>query len=275
MDPIRINDTISLYPPLPQSSAVASSSPKLIILSTWIGASDRQILRFVSGYQNIFPSAKIYVVKIKRKEYIWTSYDKIRPSLQPLIEPLKGANPQDVLLATYSNGGLLKTTLLAETYLSSTGQSLAPHRMVLDSCPDRETVERFVHAIQFSLPQPFLLYYPLLALTYGIMYARTAWMYISSGEGVLERSARVVNDGRLMREGFPRCYIFSKTDRTIGWKDVVQHANDAERKGWKVNLEEFVGSGHVDHMRVDGERYWKLIQELWYSDFNKHTPSKL
>ena len=268
--PTRISPTITLYPPsstcLPTTT---SSSPRLIILTAWIDAPPKAISKFVSGYHNLFPHANIYVVKIKRKEFVWDSYATILPSLTPLVEVLKQTEPKHVLLATYSNGGLMKTALLAEGYLAETGKPLTPHRMLMDSCPDKEKTARIVHAAQFGFPRFFGIYYPLLAFAYGVMYIRTAWMTITGNENVLDRSARIVNDKEFVGEEVPRCYVYSKTDRTIDWRDLVEHVKKAEEKGLGVQVEEFQGSGHVEHMRVDELRYWRLVKTFWEEGGNE------
>lgn len=49
----------------------------------------------------------------------------------------------------------------------------------------------------------------------------------------------------------------------VAWRDVVDHAEDAEAKGWRVGRERYVDSGHVDHLRQDEERYWGAVRSLW------------
>ena len=61
-------------------------------------------------------------------------------------------------------------------------------------------------------------------------------------------------------------YIWSKGDELIEWRDIVEHAKEAERRGWEVRSEEFLESGHCDHLKVDGERYTRIVQEAWNAE---------
>lgn len=68
-----------------------------------------------------------------------------------------------------------------------------------------------------------------------------------------------LNDSSLISKECRRCYVYSKTDDLIPWKDVEGHADDAEERGWIVEKERFEGSEHVAHMRLDPQRYWKIV----------------
>ena len=49
----------------------------------------------------------------------------------------------------------------------------------------------------------------------------------------------------------------------MGWRDVEDHADDAEARGWVVRREEFGGSMHVAHARVDEGRYWGIVKAVF------------
>ena len=73
------------------------------------------------------------------------------------------------------------------------------------------------------------------------------------------------------RESWPsqcrrvRCYIYSDEDQTIRAKDVERHADEARATGWNVRMEKFHGSGHVQHLKLDPERYWDVVSDFWRS----------
>jgi len=64
-----------------------------------------------------------------------------------------------------------------------------------------------------------------------------------------------------------RAYIYSKEDELIDWRDVERHGEEAVERlgggGGRVRMERFEGSQHVAHLRKDGERYGRVIRELW------------
>jgi len=49
----------------------------------------------------------------------------------------------------------------------------------------------------------------------------------------------------------------------IPYKDVEKHGLEAREKGVEVRMERFEKSSHVGHARVEGERYWNAIEEVW------------
>ena len=53
----------------------------------------------------------------------------------------------------------------------------------------------------------------------------------------------------------------------MGWRDVENHADDAEAKGWAVMREEFEGSQHVAHVRVDEGQYWEIVKGAFGPSF--------
>jgi len=61
----------------------------------------------------------------------------------------------------------------------------------------------------------------------------------------------------------PRLYLYSTKDELIPYKDVEEHGLEAREKGVEVRMERFEKSSHVGHARVEGERYWNAIEEVW------------
>ena len=68
----------------------------------------------------------------------------------------------------------------------------------------------------------------------------------------------------------PRAYPFSKADKLIEWKTVLDHARDAETRGMPVFVELFEKSAHCAHIRAkeDAERYWGAVQKVWDTKLN-------
>ena len=49
----------------------------------------------------------------------------------------------------------------------------------------------------------------------------------------------------------------------IYWRDVEAHGTEAARRGVKTMLVRFKESGHCNHVKEDGELYWKAVREVW------------
>lgn len=54
--------------------------------------------------------------------------------------------------------------------------------------------------------------------------------------------------------------MYSRDDHLAPSSAVEAHAAEAKMKKIDVQLE---GSGHIGHMRKDGERYWHVVQKVW------------
>jgi hypothetical protein len=90
------------------------------------------------------------------------------------------------------------------------------------------------------------------------------WIYvhISGVTPILERNWKAMNDPMLVRPKAERCYIYAEQDELVAWRDIEEHAHEAEKEGWVVSTEKFERSGHVGHMRADPQRYWNTVARL-------------
>ena len=97
-------------------------------------------------------------------------------------------------------------------------------------------------------------------------------------EDMLARNYRVLNElsssgtGVLSRER-ARTYVYSAEDEMVEWRDVERHAAEARQARGEadttvpVRTERFHGSSHVAHVRLEPERYWRIVDETWRAAF--------
>lgn len=174
--------------------------------------------------------------------------------------------------------------------------------VVMDSCPGRSDFFNGVQvALSFIPPTQPLKRLMAMPIAYAIVAGIVGMHELGIAEDIASKIWRHMNDPTgpfLMRPGnalrgedagagldgdksrrhiVPRTYIYSRTDELVPEDDVVQHAAEARNtcalvsKGpnetrdseGKVRLEEFVGSMHVNHLSVDRERYWRIVQETF------------
>ena len=76
-----------------------------------------------------------------------------------------------------------------------------------------------------------------------------------------------MNDPHIIDIRAKKSYISSKTDDLVGWRDVENHADDAEAKGWVVRRDELEDSQHVAHVRVDEGQYWEIVKGVFGPSF--------
>ena len=112
---------------------------------------------------------------------------------------------------------------------------------IFDSYPGRGIFSRARLALSSSLPASPLLEVTLVGLIYLVL--ALYWLaYVPIG-----CVRRALNDPTQMRDA-RRCYVYSEEDPMVGWHDVEDHANEAERRGFVVQTEKFSGSGHCAHV---------------------------
>lgn len=70
------------------------------------------------------------------------------------------------------------------------------------------------------------------------------------------------NDKRGRVRETQRVYMYSDVDPFVPRIVIERHADEAEKSGFSVRKEVFLGSPHVAHARTDGERYWKVVRKV-------------
>ena len=80
---------------------------------------------------------------------------------------------------------------------------------------------------------------------------------------VLNGDGKGKNGELVMRKEGVRYYAFSKADKSIDERDVLAHAAQAKERGWRVCTESWENAEHVGLMRVEPERYWKIVEKAW------------
>ena len=243
-------------------------TPSLIVLCSWMGAASRPISKYVTGYQALYPSAQILLLK---NELV----DIFRPTpshlsrLPPVLAVVRSNSSTDgkILLHCFSNGGANIATHLALLHNRRTGQPLPVTAVILDSCPGLATgpadgVKGFMSAFpahKFSAVVRFLVFcaaWVLMLILFGLQR-------LTGGEGIIPGLRRRLNDPELIPNGSTRSYIYSDTDELVLAMDVEAHATEAEAKGWQVRREKFVGTGHVAHAMKEPQRYWGVVEETY------------
>lgn len=249
---------------IPQSSA-----PKLIILSMWMTAHPHNIFKYVSGYQDLYPTSRIIVIRSSSGDWLWRSTNTRCRRVDPAVSAIlafctatKKSDPE-ILLHLFSNGGSHQSTALLTAYGKTMSSSLPPHVKILDSCPGRGTFAESLKSLSAPLPR----IQPLRAILVGILYVLLG-IYclvciVLGMPDAIERVRQILNDRELFENETRRCYIYSDADDMVSWRDIEAHAEDARQKGFVVQTEKFQGSAHCQHIRVEGGKYWGIVNDVW------------
>lgn len=267
---VQLSPSVYLYTPSDQTYVPSDrSAPKLVILCAWMNASATHITKYIVGYQALFPTSSILLIRSSAPDILYRSVSTLRRRIEPALAVVQSTCSQEpskpeILLHAFSNGGSHHAINLLRYHLSSTGQTLPLHAKVLDSCPGRGNFRRSYLALSAPFErQP--LYIRLVGSILVVLTLCLYWVFMFSLrlENPIEAIRQELNDKSMSRET-KRIYIYSDTDRMVHWKEVEDHAEDARNKGFMVELERFEGSEHASHVRVGGgERYWRIVKDLW------------
>ena len=258
---VYIREPQAKFQESPLASKNANLSPTTILFCAWMGALPRHYAKFLAYYAQTYPNARIVLVTSTLSDIFYRSYAFQKRQLEPAITAILSDSQGRLLVHSFSNGGANAFVSLLEECKKRTGKVLAVHTTVIDSAPGRGNFSKGINAIKLSVPQKSYLRLPILFLICSLLVVTVLIYKLINAENVIDRARRLLNDPAITSGN--RCYIYSKEDRLVGWQDVEDHSHDAERKGYKVERVRFEGSDHVGHMRMDSQKYWSTIEEMW------------
>jgi hypothetical protein len=266
----RLNASTYIYEPpttLSPPPTASTSPPDLILLPTWLDAAPRHIAKYTRGYQALYPTARILLLTTALADVTLNTRAAETHRLAPALSLLASLPPHDpqILLHSFSNGGAYTAHLLARLHKARTGRVLPVRAQMLDSAPGHGHYGRTATALALGLPRaPAVLRLVGLVVLHLFLAAYYVAKRATGGVNKIEAMREGLLDQAYWDCGVPRCYVYSREDGMVVWRDVVEHAGRAEGAGWKrVEVEEFEGSAHCGHLLVDEGRYWGIVERVW------------
>ncbi|KAH6688374.1 hypothetical protein F5X68DRAFT_79576 [Plectosphaerella plurivora] len=260
----RLSPQLFLYEP-PADATPDPAAPALTIVIGWYAAAESHLAKYINQHLALNPATRLLLI---------TCPFRLTPhpleNLHPAIDLLKtlpaagkdDEGPPQLLIHSFSNGGSFTLVRLAGLWRQH-APTLPRHALIIDSSPDRFSVMRSIRAITAAQSRWVR---PLLSIGLGIFLGIVRLLRLRGPHGMVRD--RLVDSDFLTTE-VRRTYVFSKSDEMVKWQDVLDHADETRAKAAKlgteleVRTEEFVGSGHVSHARVDGDRYWRIVRETY------------
>jgi hypothetical protein len=229
-----------------------------------MGAAPKHILKYIIGYQALFPKSPMLVLTNTLYDIMTRRTrgykEKLKPALRVIREAAKSKEDPVILLSLFSNGGANLATSLAYFYHQNFNEPFPVSGMVLDSAPGVATYRRSIAAMSVGLPR-FIL---LRILGYIVIHFLCLMMWIThhvfKQENAISQIRKQLVDPTLFPVTAPRVYVYSKTDRMVGWEDVEYNANLAKQNGYTVSTERYENTEHVGHLRQDPQRYWAVVK---------------
>ncbi|KAM7189428.1 Eukaryotic protein of unknown function (DUF829) domain containing protein [Naviculisporaceae sp. PSN 640] len=266
-----------------------SPAPRLVLLASWMGAREAHIAKYVRPYQSLFPSTPILLLRFETRHF-WPTFPWKRrlyldeyaaavPILRSVAEELQTSpfssdkKSPEILIHIWSNGGSISLTTVYDLYKKATTVHFPRHAIVFDSTPGLFRYQASIIVMTQGIKSGLV---RLLVTPLFHFFSAWYWFFhiflgrwIPRLKGFLETVADRHNDlspelgGRALTE-VRRSYIYGPGDDVIWEEHVEGHAEDAKQKGLaQVRLERFVGTKHVQHVRGDEERYWRIVKETW------------
>jgi hypothetical protein len=236
-------------------------------------------LKHADAYNSLFPSSTIMIITTSIKDLWFRNSRSERSQLRPAIERiLSYRNIDNILVHAYSEGGSSKAVLFAESYQRETGTRLPCTALFLDSTPGRPRYVRQCNAARLSLPSHPVL--KILGSAICMVVLGWLWMYyywiIGFENNFITKTRQRLLDDSIWNLAIPRCYLFSKADESIWWKDVLQHAQEAIEMGVPVAHMRFPNSPHCRHAVDYPTSYWDAVAITWKraSDTAAHMRKK-
>ncbi|KAH7346206.1 hypothetical protein BKA65DRAFT_272860 [Rhexocercosporidium sp. MPI-PUGE-AT-0058] len=263
----KLSSAASLYtPPSLPTSQTPSSDPTTIIICQWMGVSPRSraLNAAYLKYHTLYPAARILTLR-SLPEYFFTISTASRlAGFKPVISTVDTDPDPRVLVHLFSNGGALTFTDVCTVYRQSTGKILPVQALVLDSAPGQPTLQESWTAMSIGLPKG-LLWFPSAAVFAALLGIGQIGKSVFGIYGLVYKTAGLLNDRTLVDRKAKRLYVFSEKDRLVGYRDVEKHLEEFRQGGGDVLVLKETETPHVQHMILDGERYWENVQKLWRS----------
>ncbi|KAH7105331.1 hypothetical protein BKA62DRAFT_766706 [Auriculariales sp. MPI-PUGE-AT-0066] len=275
----HVNHRISIVPPAQPEN---NDGPSLVILFGWMDGKLLHLLKYVKGYQKIYPGATVAIVRSLMLEG-FTLPTSQRKTIAQILSPLEAAGfswnepnkTRGVIIHSFSNGGgwvMAHYAVVVSQIMRSTGTrgSDPPVALIFDSCPGEDSLAVTRQAVVVGIRNTilkavaaasFTVFYYLWATAFALMRMRRP--YVGSVTRLREDLSRP-NLFPWTTYQTPRRFIYSISDDMVVHKAVERHVAELQAAGHtNVRLERYQDSPHVAHMVKDPIRYWSVVQEAW------------
>ncbi|KAM3452084.1 hypothetical protein MY3296_004821 [Beauveria thailandica] len=282
----RLSPSVTYYEPTTSTIASGSSNsradPELVLLSTWMGARENHIAKYVQGYRVIFPTSRILVAQCPFTHVVmpFLAWTQIRPAVPILKEVVESETRQKVkdddssvltgnstaprvLIHAFSNGGISSTLFLYNALKRSLGGkfTLPQHVFIFDSCPGTFRWRNTARAIMKILPRWSS------PAVHAVLFS--IWLFYRIIPVLQPRqnvNSRTIRNPRFQEFEARRTYLYGTSDQMIPPTDVEHEAGLAAEAGFNVRLERFEDATHVAIPMSHPERYWRVVRESWYGE---------
>ncbi|KAF3911150.1 hypothetical protein AA313_de0208274 [Arthrobotrys entomopaga] len=237
----------------------------LVMVWGWMNASPRHLFKYIQLHRSLQPGVPIVFMQSTTASFMGFT-NSLRGSFLSIYDIVK-ALPESpkIFVHTFSNGGASGFSQFLAFYRYQTGVPMPLKSLLIDSAPGgtkfpsglTRGVNAFMEVVRNSIIRSIL--YPVVYLLVTIVYLPPMLMGL---ENPIDTMRRTLNDETLVPEGGTRGYIFCEGDTMVGWEDIVEHADQAEDRGWNVLRRRFIGGSHVGGYRHHPEEYEEFLRQV-------------
>ncbi|KAK6532166.1 hypothetical protein TWF694_003326 [Orbilia ellipsospora] len=237
----------------------------LVMVWGWMNASPRHLFKYLQLHRSLQPGVPIIFMQSTTASFMGFT-NSLRgsfPSIYDIVKILP-ENP-NIHAHTFSNGGASGFSQFLAFYRYQTGVPMPLKSLIIDSAPGdtkfpsalTRGVNAFMEVVRNHIIRSIL--YPLAYFLVTIIYLPPMLIGL---ENPIDSMRRTLNDETLVQEGGTRGYVFCEGDAMVAWEGIVEHADQAEDRGWKVLKKRFAGGSHVGGYRHHPEEYEEFVRQI-------------
>jgi hypothetical protein len=250
-------DNSALNSPIESPKSI-TSPPRYVVLSLWPHATESQISSYVEGYEDLYPSANVLLLRSSWRggsPDLDSILNTITASLEERSEkPTSTSTPSHpVLLHLFGHTGALNACTLLRAYRARTTTVLDVRAIVSDIEPSLESSDLYT-TLLCSPSNFFSLLFALL-----LSFLTAAVSLFAYDDATHRIRADLTNPG-LLPASVRKCFVFPAQEMMFSWCEAPGKNGVAERREWSVKRTSVDARGRWSGEK---ERYWLGVEGVW------------
>jgi hypothetical protein len=241
-----------------ESPKTITIPPRYVVLSLWPHATESQISSYVEGYEDLYPSTKVLLLRSSWRggsPDLDSILNTITASLEEKFEkPTSTSTPSHpVLLHLFGHTGALNACTLLRAYRARTTTVLDVRAIVSDIEPSLDFSDLYTTLL--SSPSNF--FSLLFALLLSFL---TAAVSLFTYDDATHRIRADLTNPGLLPASVRKCFVFPAQEMMFSWCEAPGKNGVAERREWSVKRTSVDARGRWSGEK---ERYWLGVEGVW------------
>jgi len=235
-----------------ESPRPTTAPPHYVVLCLWPHATESQISSYVEGYEDLYPTAKVLLLRSSWKSTS-PDLDDVADTLTGSLEEKAPTASQPVLLHLFGQTGALNACSLLRAYRARTASSLDVRAVVSDTCPHLTASD--LYSTLLDSPLQFLTI--LLSLLFTLA---TAAISLFAYDNTTHRIRADLTNPGLLPPNVRKCFVFPAQEMMFSWCEMEGRNGLHERREWSVKR---TGVDARGRWSGEKERYWLGVEGVW------------